>query len=850
MSFDPLSSIEGSKETVSLMQYLKSLQYTFPNEDFASTELINLSAVLALPKATEQFISDIHGEFEAFDFFLRSASGNVRKKIEKMWSFSLPKSQRNALAALIYYPEEKLPLLLEDIEEEEDRRELLCTLIYQVVVISRLISTKYTRSKVYKMLPDRFKYIMDELLNEQEKDKDKSRYYTAIIQSVVSVGQGPELIIALCHLIQKLAVDKLHIVGDVFDRGSGAHLCMNTLMQYHDVDIQWGNHDVLWLGACAGSLPCVACAVRISLRYMNLETLEVGYGINLLPLARMASEIYADDPCERFQPKVRRRMFDSSEDHHKFESDIKVTSSTSSSTSSSPYFTTGDEEDVDESGDEVMMRDVELVSKMQKAIAIIQFKLEGQLIERRHIFNMTNRNMLHRINFEDCQGPDPIITSTTVDSEGLTGPACSSKLSCEPKATSDLLYDPSQASSSSSTTKALTITLPNGSTHDLLDSNFPTVDPTDPYALTQEEKDVIQQLCYAFTHSPQLEKHCKFLMDKGSLYKCYNGALLFHGCVPLDTDGKLSEVTIPHISDITGKEEGITLKGKALYDTLERQLRDGFFLTNRSDDHLSASLEIVAPTSSFSFSQRARDAKEAHCKVEDSSCSVLTLEDNKRILKQYVKNRKDLGLDMFFWCWCSPKSPLFGRSHMATFEGHFIADKKAKKEIPDPFFSYRDDETVVDSIIADFEVPSMGGIKYVVTGHTPVKVKKGEQPMKAGGKMLCIDGGFSRAYQPTTGIAGFTLVCDSHELFLCQHKPFTGKKDVIHGKQVTSRLVKVTEFPERLMIKDTDDGHAITERIEALKKLMLAYQTGELKPIKKMRKKKLLKFKTHLGKRF
>ncbi|GKT36816.1 Fructose-1,6-bisphosphatase class 3 [Aduncisulcus paluster] len=793
-------------ETIRLKDHLKSLRYQFPNEELAATELINLSAILSLPKSTEQYISDIHGEFEAFDHLLRSGSGNVRKKIDKAFSFTMPRTQRDALATLIYYPGEKLPSLLASIVLEDDRRELLCTLIYQLVLVTRLMGTKYTRSKVYKMMPDRFKYIMDELLNEQERDKDKDKYYMSIIRCVVSVGQGPDLIIALCHLIQRLAVDKLHIVGDIYDRGPGAHLVLDSLMDYHDVDIQFGNHDVLWLGAAAGSLPCIATAIRISLRYMNLETLETGYGINLLPLARMASSVYNNDPCERFHPKTKgEKMYPTPA-----KTDIKVLV---------PDDSSDKEEEISKDDQKVLrMSDVELVSKMQKAIAIIQFKVEGQIIEKRPIYKMGDRNLLHRINFpKDSEKTDP--------------------------------------------TKPLTITLPDGSTHELLDSNFPTIDPSDPYALTAVERDVLMHLQYAFTHSATLQKHCKFLMDKGSLYKCYNGALLFHGCVPLDADGKLSEVTIPHISDITGKEEAITLKGKALYDLLDQQLRDGFFLHGNEGMGV-AELAAVAPSSCLTAQSfvAAPPTPIFECKVDfaledeetddtlfgDSSESS----DNSRA-DEILGNRKSLGQDCFWMLWCFHKSPLFGRNKMATFESYFIADKTVAKEIPDPFFSFRDDKEVVTGIINNFDVKPMGGVRFVVCGHTPVKVKKGEQPVKADGKMLCIDGGFSSAYHKTTGIAGFTLVCDSHELFLCQHKPFTSKALAITDDvDMTSRLVRVTEFKERMRVRHTDDGHRLAKRVSDLKRLLIAYQNGTLKPMGKGKKKVLMKFSSHLGKNF
>lgn len=640
-------------------RYLDRLSELYPTIAAASTEVINLEAILNLPKGTEHFLTDIHGEYEAFSHVLKNGSGAVKRKIDDVFGNTLSKQDKQSLATLIYYPAEKMSRILETEENPEDWYKIT---LYRLIEVSRRASSKYTRSKVRKALPKEFAYVMEELLTEKADLTDKESYYDAIVQTIIDVGRARQFIIALSELIQRLTIDHLHIVGDIYDRGPGPHFIMDKLMTYHSIDVQWGNHDVLWMGAAAGQMGCIANAIRICARYGNLDILEDGYGINLLPLATFAMNTYADDPCTCFQLKGTS-TYDASE--------------------------------------------IELNQKMHKAISIIQFKVEGQLSMRHPDFHLEDRNLLHRIDFE----------------RGILNL--------------------------------------NGKEYQLLDKNFPTVDPKDPYRLTEQETEIMDRLQHAFMGCEKLQQHMKFLLSKGSLYKVYNNNLLYHGCVPLNEDGTFREV------EIYGKK----YKGKALYDVLDNYVRKGF----------------------------------------------LSMDEAER----------ERGRDIMWFIWLDAGSPLFGKDKMATFERYFLAEKETHKEIKNPYYRFLENEEILDRILREFGLSPEEA--HIVNGHVPVKSKDGESPIKCGGKLLVIDGGFSKAYQKETGIAGYTLIYNSYGLILTAHDPFESTEAAIENESdihSDSRMVKWVRV--RKCVGDTDIGRELKEKVEDLKKLLEAYYSGEI----------------------
>ena len=640
-------------------RYLERLAELFPTIASASEEIINLEAILHLPKGTEHFITDVHGENEAFSHILRNGSGSVKRKIDEVFGSTISQKEKQTLATLIYYPAEKIQLLL---EEEANPDDWYKVMLYRLIEVARGASAKYTRSKVRKALPVDFDYILEELLNEKEHNTDKESYYETILNTIVRIGRAKDFIIALSELIQRLVVDHLHVVGDIYDRGPGPHLIMDALMHHHSVDIQWGNHDVLWMGAAVGSIPCVCNVIRISARYGNLDILEDGYGINMLPLASYAMENYGDDPCTCFTLKGN----------------------------------------CDES------RESRINQKIHKAISILQFKAEGQMIRQHPEFELESRNLLHLVDYE------------------------------------------------SGTIKI------NGKEYKMLDTNFPTVDKKDPYAYTEQEADIITRLADAFKGSEKLKTHMKFLLAKGSLYKVFNNNLLYHGCVPINSDGTLRELRV----------FGKSYKGKELYKVLENYIRKGFV--------------------------------------------------------SVVPDEIEMGKAIMWWIWLHKNSPLFGKEKMATFERYFLAEKETHAEGKNPYYALIEKEEIINMILEEFEVDDITNA-HIVNGHVPVKVKNGESPIKCGGKLLIIDGGFSRAYQKETGIAGYTLIYNSYGLILAAHEPFTSKEDAVRQESdIHSDQQIIKRVVDRKSVGDTDAGKEMRARITDLENLVAAYRNGDI----------------------
>ena len=641
-------------------RYLERLSQLYPTIAKASTEIINLQAILNLPKGTEHFLTDIHGEHEAFSHVLKNGSGSVRRKIDDVFGNTMSSRDKQSLATLIYYPKEKMDRIKQEEDNMEDWYKIT---LYRLIEVCKRTASKYTRSKVRKALPPDFAYVIEELITEKSEITDKESYYNSIVTTIIRIGRAEKFIVALSELIQRLTVDHLHIVGDIYDRGPGPHIIMEKLIKYHSVDIQWGNHDVLWMGAAAGQRGCIANVIRICARYGNLDILEDGYGINLLPLATFAMNTYGDDPCTCFRLKGE------------------------------PGYSEGE-----------MLLDV----KMHKAISIIQFKVEGQIIRKNPGFKLNSRNLLHHINFE---------------------------------------------------TGMIEI---DGKEYQMLDMNFPTIDPKKPYTLTREEEDIMERLQKAFIHCEKLQRHMRFLLNKGGLYKVYNNNLLYHGCVPLTENGELKSVRV----------YGHSYKGKGLYEAMESYVRKGFY---------------------------ALDPRE-----------------------------KERGRDLMWYIWLGEGSPLFGKDKMATFERYFLAEKETHKEKKNPYYSMLENEEVVDRILAEFGLPAEG--THIINGHVPVKSKNGENPIKCGGKVLVIDGGFSKAYQPETGIAGYTLVYHSHGMQLVQHEPFQSRQKAIEeGLDIKSTNFVLEFNSQRMMVKDTDKGKELVTQIQDLKKLLVAYRIGLIK---------------------
>ena len=638
------------------LAYLRLLAREYPNVQAASSEIINLMAIRGLPKGTEYFFSDLHGEYEAFVHLLRSASGIIREKISETFGYVISDEDEIALANLIYYPERGLRAAKRENRFTEDWQRIT---IYRLVCICKEVSSKYTRSKVRKKMPPAFAYIIDELIHVDYSDENKKVYYDEIIRSIIDSEMGAEFIEALCNLIQNLTIDNLHIIGDIFDRGPRADIIMEELMQFHDVDIQWGNHDISWMGASTGNPACICNVLRIAISYNGFDVLEDGYGINIRPLSMFAAKVYSDDPCERFMPRILdQNIYDAV--------------------------------------------DPGLAAKMHKAIAVIQFKVEGQIIRRHPEYEMDSRILLTAIDYQ----------RGTVVIEGKEYP--------------------------------------------MMDMEFPTIDPSDPLKLSEEEEELLHTLTLSFCHSALLHKHIKFLYSNGSMYKCCNSNLLYHGCIPMKEDGSFDEMAV----------NGKAYKGRALMDFIDKQVKKAYFLPDQDPE-------------------------------------------------------KEASRDFMWYLWSGAKSPVFGKDKMTIFEHYFVEDKEASRERMNPYYKLSVQEKYCDMILEEFGLTTTGS--HIINGHVPVKIKDGETPIKAGGKLFIIDGGLSKAYQGKTGIAGYTLIFNSRHLALAEHKPFDPKKES------TPKVSIVEKMRKRIMVADTDDGKELARRIEDLKELVAAYRKGALK---------------------
>jgi len=649
--------------------YLQLLSQSFPTIADAAKEIINLEAIMNLPKGTEHFLADIHGESEAFQHVLKNASGNIKRKVNELFGNTIRESEKKELCTLIYYPEQKLELIK---AQETDLDDWYRITVHQLVKVCREVSSKYTRSKVRKSLPEDFSYIIEELLHERTDDVDKAAYVAVIVNTIISTGRADDFICAICNVIQRLSIDQLHILGDIYDRGPGAHKIMDTLRQYHSWDIQWGNHDILWMGASAGNDACICNVLRLCLRYANLATIEE-YGINLVPLATFALEVYGDDPCEEFLPKLLP-------------------------------------------GNEMDEKTRQLTAKMHKAISVIQFKSEAQIFERHPEWDMKDRCIFNSIDYQKgiC----------TID----------------------------------------------GKEYEMRSCHFPTINPDNPNAFTEEEQQLMQKLHHSFRISEKLHKHIRTILSHGCMFAIHNSNLLFHASIPLNDDGSLKEVEI---------YPGKRYSGKELMHNIGMLIRAAFQTNSASGELASAPEEYP---------------------------------------REYAR-------DYFLYLWCGKNSPLFDKSKMATFERYFLKDKETFKEEKGNYFKLRDSEEVCDRILDAFEVK--GKNRHIINGHVPVHASKGENPIKAGGKLMVIDGGFSEAYHNETGIAGYTLVYHSRGFQLVQHEPFKSSRDAIVKETDIKSTIQIVEMSaHRMLVADTDKGEELKDQIRDLKELLYAYRHG------------------------
>ena len=642
------------------LRYLRLLSQKYQTVAAAASEVIRIEALLRLPKGTEHFMSDLHGEHEAFVHILNSASGVIREKIDTVLGTEVPAEERAELATLVYYPHQKLPELK---ARQQDLDGWYRLTLLRLIDLCRFVSSKHTRDHVRRCLPQNCGYILDELLHAHFEDHDKDQYYGEIIESILRYDRADAYIVRFCEVIKRLAVDRLHIVGDLFDRGPRPDRILDSLMAHHQVDIQWGNHDVVWMGAAAGSPLCIMTVLKTTLAYNNLDTLEGGYGISLRQLERFAQNTYADSDVSRWMPHADPRTA---------------------------------------SGD------LTAAARMHKAVTVMMLKLEAQVIARNPDFALQGRDFLNHIDF----------AAGTVDYHGTVYP--------------------------------------------LLDCDFPTVTPADPAALTADEQRILDGLVRSFAESERLQRHVQFLYAHGAFYKICNGNLLYHGAVPMTEDGAFAAIRF----------EGVARSGKQLFDYCDRRARQGY------------SAPLGSP---------ARLA----------------------------------GQDFLWYLWCGAKSPLFGRSAMTTFERLYIADPAAHREIKDPYYRHIAHADTATRILQEFGLTGAGC--HIVNGHVPVRAMEGESPLKGGGRLIIIDGGFCRAYHQRTGIAGYTLVYNSRGLILRTHQPFESVEKAIHeDEDITSQSEYIYTAPQRILVRDTDEGLRKQALIRDLCALVQAYQTGVL----------------------
>ncbi len=654
-------TIEEVKED---LRYLRLLARDFPTVTSVTTEIINLEAILHLPKPTEHFLADLHGEHEAFRHILRNASGNIKRKVNELFAGSISDEEKKELCTLIYYPEEKLKLVR---QTGTNLNEYYSTMLNRLIVVCRNVSSKYTRSKVRKALPEEYAYIIEELMHEANDFHNRQAYLSVIVQTIIGTGRAEHFITAICYLIQRLVIDRLHILGDIFDRGPGAHHIMDALCDYHHLDITWGNHDVLWMGAAAGNTCCIASVLRLSLRDANTTTLEDGYAINMVPLATFAMEQYTDDPCTIYLPRV------------------------------------------DEERTNFTDKDIRLIAQMHKAVSVIEFKLSGQIAMQHPEWNMHDRCLMEFIDKE--------------------------------KGTIKI----------------------DGKEYEMKDKLWPTLDTDNPYALTPEEQDVMERLRHSFMRSERLQSHVNCLLMRGGMYAIYNSNLMFHAAVPINEDGSMREVIF----------DGTPVKGKELMKKVEHIARSAF--------------------------------------------------DN-----DVDEKTRNYSADFFWYLWCGPESPLFGKQKMATFERYLLTDKEVQKEPKGWYYILRDNPQICDRILDEFGVK--GEHRHIINGHVPVRVGKGETPIKADGRLMVIDGGFSRVYHNRTGIAGYTLVYHSKGFELVQHEPFTSTEEaILNGTDIHGTTQIVEMMGRREMVSDTDIGRGIMIKISDLERLLAAYRKGIIK---------------------
>ena len=638
------------------LAYLKLLSREYPNIRAAASDIINLQAICGLPKGTEYFFSDLHGEHEAFIYLLRSSSGIIREKIRETFGHIISEEDEVRLANLIYYPEKMINQIKQANEYTEDWQK---TAVYRLVQICREVSSKYTRSKVRKKMPKEFSGVIDELLYVDNTDDNKTEYYSELINTLIDIRVADSFIVVICSLIRSLTIDNLHILGDIFDRGPRPDIILEELMHFHDVDIQWGNHDISWMGAATGNRACICNVLRMALGYNGFDVLEDGYGINLRPLSMFAERVYRDDPCTCFLPQILdKNIYDAV--------------------------------------------DPKLAAKMHKAIAVLQYKEEGQIIMRHPEYGMEERILLSAIRYD--RG------TVTID----------------------------------------------GKEYPMRDMNFPTVDPADPLRLTDEEEELLHTLELSFRHNARLHEHVRFLYSNGSMYKCCNSNLLYHGCIPMTENREFDGLMVG----------GKMYRGKELMDFIDTQVKNAYFLPE--------------------------DAPE-----------------------------KEACRDFMWYLWNGAKSPVFGKDKNRSFEHYFIEDPEVMRETMNPYYQLSEEEETCDMILKEFGLPTKGS--HIINGHMPVKIKSGETPIRAGGKLFIIDGGLSKAYQERTGIAGYTLIFNSHHLALAEHKPFDPERER------TPKVYIVEKMQKRITVADTDEGKELAGRIEDLKELLKAYRSGLLK---------------------